>query len=83
MNYVDNCASFDSSTGTCQICKQGYNLISNNCVKVASPNFNCQLGFKTTSTGCVSIDENCIFFNPDNTCMVCIKGYKLGAYGLC
>jgi hypothetical protein len=30
----------------------------------------------------VLLDEYCIFYNPDNTCMLCAKGYKL-EQGIC
>jgi hypothetical protein len=82
-DLVANCAEFQTSIATCFVCKNGYDLQNNSCVlKVTSP-LNCPQGQYNSNGACVSIDENCIFFKPDNTCLLCSKGYLISSKGLC
>jgi hypothetical protein len=78
MNYVNSCANFQTSTGQCQNCQQGYTLSQNQCIQIVTKSSNCQLGYQSLNGGsCVPIDQNCIFYNPNNTCFMCASGYLL------
>lgn len=57
VNSVDNCANFESSTGNCLICKQGYILSNNYCyLQPQQPAISCPLGQYLQGSYCVVMD---------------------------
>lgn len=79
LKTVPNCGDFKSSTGTCLSCLSGFTLNGNKCEQQVSNPLNCPLGQTNTNGICTVIDQFCIFYNPDNTCMLCAKGYQIVA----
>ena len=77
MNYVDGCGNFQSSTGQCLACKPGFILTQNRCVRNQVRSIDCQLGFRAVDEECQPVDSNCIFYFPNNTCMLCGPGFLL------
>lgn len=75
-NLVANCADFQSSTATCNACQAGYILTNNSCITETANPITCPLGQTAVNGLCTVIDQYCIFYNQDRTCMLCAKGYK-------
>jgi hypothetical protein len=77
MNYVSNCANFQTSSGKCQACSAGYSLSQDQyqCTLIVTSSINCQLGFQPVNGSCIPIDPNCVYYYPNNTCMLCASGY--------
>lgn len=71
-----NCADFQSNTATCNNCQAGYTLVNNTCIIQAVNQITCPLGQSAVNGVCTVIDKFCIFYNQDNTCMLCAKGYS-------
>jgi hypothetical protein len=75
MNYVENCANFITTTGQCLACKSGYKPSGNQCIPIPIVSIDCLLGYKSVDGLCQPIDPNCVYYYPNNTCMLCASGY--------
>jgi hypothetical protein len=73
---VANCADFQTSTATCNNCQVGYTLNANSCVPQPASPIICPLGQSLLNGLCTVIDQYCIFYQQNNTCMLCAKGYQ-------
>ena len=71
-----NCADFHTNNATCDNCQAGYTLVNNSCIIQAINKISCPLGQSAVNGVCTNIDKFCLFYNPDNTCMLCAKGYN-------
>lgn len=82
--YANNCTTYQWSTMTCLTCAVGFELVpavgickASNCNSFDS-NLICKQCLNTTSSVyalrngmCVSVDPNCISFDPNGNCLAC------------